>query len=435
LALLFGLPLLTSLFPYYYYRYTTPVRSMQRLTKGGRATVSRRLFLFFQYTITFFIIILSLFFVKQLNYLLSMDVGYRTQAVIKAPFIPQRENYSDPDWEKRREVENRLKDEIKQKLDASPLLSGWISGSSPNSRNFGSEFRKPGGEFQTMTMLHSDEKWLKLFDIQLAEGRMWDPEQGDDFFSYKLIVSESALKLFEITDYREALLEPVQRIWWSTGREEEMKTNPPYRIVGVVKDFYTSHLSQPQHPIAMYYSTDGFYETIIASFTPGKEKEVIELMKKTHDETVGGEFTYSFVKDEVAAVYKDDKRVATIYSLFSLIAIVISSLGLFSMSLFDIRQQRKSIAIRKINGATTREMMSLLLRKYILLLSVSFVVAIPLSLLAIFRYLEDFAFKAPVSWWIFALALLITGGISLLTLIKQIHKASNSNPAETIKTE
>ncbi|MDR1981380.1 MAG: ABC transporter permease, partial [Tannerellaceae bacterium] len=427
LGLLFVLPLVTSLFPYYHYTYSTPVRSLQQVSKGGKAGLSRRAFLLFQYVITFTMIILSLFFVKQLNYMLHAHIGYRTEGIIKVPFLRQKEYNKFTDEE--REKEKQFQDEIKQKLDASPLITDWIIGNSPNSRHSSFEFRKPGGEFKKVTMLGADEKWLNLFDIQLVEGRLLEDDK-DDFYGYNLIVSESALKLFEIDDYREAELEPFQRLWWATGSEEERNSNPPYRIVGVVKDYYTSHLSQPQHPVVIYYSPSWLYDPVIAAYTPGREKEVVAFMKQTYDEIVGGEFSYSFLADEVAAVYREDKRVATIYSLFSLIAIIVSSLGLFSLSLFDVRRQRKNITIRKINGATTKEIMSLLLKKYIFLLGISFVVAAPLSWLAITRYLEGFAFKAPVSWWLFAVALIITAAVSLLTLVWQIRQAASANPAE-----
>ena len=163
--------------------------------------------------------------------------------------------------------------------------------------------------------------------------------------------------------------------------------------------------------------------------------EAIKLLKELHDKTIGGEFEYTFVEDEISAMYEKDRLVARIYSVFTLVSILISSMGLFSLSLFDIQQRYKEIAIRKVNGATTGAIMNLLLRKYYKLLGFSFLIATPLSWLAITRYLENFANKAPLSWWIFAIAFLITAGISLLTLIWQIRKAARTNPAKAIKTE
>ena len=173
----------------------------------------------------------------------------------------------------------------------------------------------------------------------------------------------------------------------------------------------------------------------MASIIPGRTQEAIEFLRNLHDETVGGEFSYSFVEDEVRAMYVEDTKIATIYSIFTLTAIFISALGLFSMSLFDIQQRRKEIAIRKINGATITDIIRLLLKKFFFSLFLSFIIATPAALFIIHRYLEGFAHKASVSWWLFAAAVAPTAAISLLTLIYQTQKAANQNPADVIKTE
>jgi ABC-type antimicrobial peptide transport system permease subunit len=110
------------------------------------------------------------------------------------------------------------------------------------------------------------------------------------------------------------------------------------------------------------------------------------------------------VEDEVAALYRDDRKVALIYSAFTVIAILISVLELFGLSLFDIRQRRREIAIRKVSGASTGTIIRLLLKRYFVLPGIAFAVSIPVALFAIHRYLENFAFKAAVSWWLFPVA-------------------------------
>jgi ABC-type antimicrobial peptide transport system permease subunit len=235
-------------------------------------------------------------------------------------------------------------------------------------------------------------------------------------------------------DYRNAEVQPSMRLWW-VDEDEEMKTNPPYRIVGVVKNFHAKHLSQQLDPAVYCFANANTYKPVIASFAPERRQEVIEFMKNLHDELVGGEFTYSFIEDEIAAMYKDDKKVAVICTVFTGIAILISMLGLLGISLFDIRQRRKEIAIRKINGAEIIDIIRLLLKKYFVLLGVAFVVAVPVALFVIQKYLENFAYKAPVSWWLFAVALVVTVAVSLMTLIYQTYKAGNENPADVIKSE
>jgi ABC-type antimicrobial peptide transport system permease subunit len=436
LTLLFTLPLITSIAPFLRYHYASPVRSLKSVGIKDKSLLSGRFFLTFQYFLTMVMITISLFFVKQLHFMLHKDLGYRTQNIIKAPFIKDDHvSYGGTLEEHQAKMEKtkHIMDEVKQKLDASTLFENWTWGESPNQASRSTfSFRNPGAELQETTLIGADETWFKLFEIQLVDGRLWDNSIDKAFTAYDMIVGESTLKQFGITNYTEAELEPYRRIWWSEG---DMSKNPPYRIVGVVKDFYTAHLAQKQNPITIYFSDADPREPIMASFAPGRQKEVIEFMRNLHEELIGGEFNYTFVEDEVAETYKEDKKVATIYSVFTVIAILISILGLFGLSLFDIQQRRKEIAIRKVNGASTKEIIRLLLNKYFVLLGIGFAVSVPVALFAIHKYLENFAFKAPVSWWLFAIALIVTAAVSLLTLIYQTHKASNENPAEVIKAE
>ncbi|MDR2383148.1 MAG: ABC transporter permease, partial [Prevotellaceae bacterium] len=337
------LPATASFAPYLRYRYFSPLRSLRTVNDGNKSLFSRKFFLGFQYFLTMGLIVVSLFFVKQLNFMLDKDLGYRTNDIIKVPFLTNSSTV----------VSNRviLKDNseifnvLKQKLNASPLLECWSMGNHfpvGGVTMFKNKFAFSGKEIQC-SMFGIDETWLKIFGIQLLDGRLWNNET-DRFGMYNLIVTESMLKQLDITDYREAKIQSDKNIWFS-------KDNNPYSIVGVVKDFQVEHLSQRNDPAAFVFYGQLFGESVIASFAPERRRDVIELMKNLHDELVGGEFTYSFIEDAVAAMYNEDKKVAMVCTVFTGIAIVISMLGLFGISLFDIRQRRKEIAIRKINGA------------------------------------------------------------------------------------
>ena len=141
------------------------------------------------------------------------------------------------------------------------------------------------------------------------------------------------------------------------------------------------------------------------------------------------------MKDDVAELYKNDRQIASVYALFACIAIVIVCLGLFGISLFDIRQRSREVAIRKVNGASLKDLYLLLGRKYLIILSGAFAVALPLSWYLIYEYTKDFVVKAPISIGIFFIALLLVGGISLGTLFWQINKIAYIDPAKIMKTE
>ena len=435
LGLLVCIPVVTTLVPFLRYNYSAPITSLRSIGHTGGRSATRKVFLGFQYGITLVMIIVSLFFLKQLRSMLSADPGFRTEDIIQATF--QKRNTGPVSQETIQEM-NDLQDEIRQKIDASPLFENWTFGTNPVSRGTKDKI-SIGEKSLEITRLSSNEKWMRLFEIPIVDGRMWDGEL-DHFEDDKFILSESAVRELGITDIRQTTITCETVLWVSVTRGPDgegaiMQNGFIYTVVGVIPDIHTKHLGAENYPMVFLYGGESSYDPLLAAIAPGKRQEAIEFLRQLHDETVGGEFTYSFIEDDVKALYAEDRKVATIYSIFTVIAILISVLGLFSMSLFDVQQRYKEIAIRKVNGATTSVIIGLLLKKYIVLLGISFVIAVPVAWYAIQRYLEGFAYKTAVSWWIFAAALLITAGISLLTLIHQTRRAAAANPADVIRNE
>lgn len=435
-GILFILPAFTSLIPFIRYNYSAPITSLGSVNRSGGSVISRKLFLAAQYIITFSLVICSLFFIKQLQFMLNVDPGIRTKDIIQTQFLKYNstERYTNKEeWEKERAKKQRITDELKQKMDASPLFQHWTYGDSPVGKGEGHfKFKSPNSEFKSVALMFVSPAWMKLFNIELTEGEMIDKE--DDIpLDYNIYISESAKKLLDINDIKTTEIQPEQRLWFNTG--SDMSKNPPYRILGTFKDFNVSHMGMQNAPAVLHPSGGWHEESLIASIVPGRRQEAIQFLKSLHDELIGGNFEYSFIEDEYRALYQEDVQITWVYSIFALIAILISSLGLFSLSLFDVQQRYREIAIRKVNGATTVVVMRMLLQKYYRLLGIAFLIATPISWLAIKRYLEDFAHKAPISWWIFVVALIVTGGISLATLIWQIRKAAETNPANAIKSE
>jgi ABC-type antimicrobial peptide transport system permease subunit len=414
LTLAAALPVAVSIAPSLRYRYFSPIRSLQSINAGNKSLFSRKFYLCFQYFMTIGLIVVSLFFMKQLNFMLDKDLGFRTHDIIKVAFM---KSTNVGQFEKFYNKEKAVADELKQKLDASPLLEHWSFGGFPTDNNYELALNAADGKLQTATLMDVDETWLKVFDIKLLDGRLWDAEKDNRMRN--IIVNESTLKQFGITNYREG----------------KLRSN--WNIIGVVKDFNTAHLSKQINPLVFSFSGRFFGQydyPVIVSFAPGRKQEVIEFMKNLHNELIGGEFEYTLIEDEIAKLYSEDKKVSVICTAFTGMAILISMLGLLGISLFDIRQRRKEIAIRKIHGAMMKDVLSLLLKKYFVLLGMAFVVSIPAALFVIMKYLENFAYKAPVSWWLFAVALVVTVIVSLLTLIWQAYKAGSEPPAEVVKS-
>lgn len=427
-GILLLLPVITSVYPFFRYNYSAPITSLRSINRGGGSTISRSLFLGLQYTITIILIVVSIFFIKQLNFMLNTDLGYRTEHIIKTQLL--HDPTSDKEWEEARQKAML----IYQKVETTPLLSAYAFGNAPYSPRYTTPIKVPGGEYKDIVCQSVSENYFKLFNIQLKDGRLWDnASESYTYTDYNVIINETAQKLFNIKNLNGAILEAERPFIFSSM--EEFNKIPQYNIVGIVKDFSTGHLSTATLPILYYYYKDDPREAFMAHIPDGKEQEAISFLKQLYQEVEGGEFNYTFISEEIRNMYNKDEQISYIYSVFAIIAILISSLGLFGLSLFDVQQRYQEIAIRKVNGATTFIMMQMLLQKYYKLLGIAFLIATPISWLAISWYLENFAHKAPVSWWIFVVALIITGGISLVTLIWQIHKAAETNPAKAMKSE
>lgn len=439
--LLVLIPLVTTVFPYLRYRYSTPISELRSVGHTSGRGIMRRIFLLIQYVLTIFMIILSLAFNRQLHTMLNAERGYRTEGIIHLPAFSTRSAdnviyVSDEEWYKRQAREEAMDLLVRQKMDASPLFTKWAFGDSPvlGELSYGVPFSYGGGEFKEAVLIDADRQWLDLFEIELLDGRLFDDR--DQWGDYAVIVSEDALDYYGISDWRSATLQPQSRLWWSSlVPEEEMQKNPPYSIIGVIRSFRGGHIGHSKFPALFTFSDTSTRADLFAVIAPGRKQEAIEFLRELREQTFGGEFTYTFIEDEVEAMYAEDRKVAAIYTIFTVIAILISMLGLFSMSLFDVQQRYNEIAIRKVNGATTGRIIGLLLKRYIVLLAAAFAVASPLAWLAVERYLEDFALRTPVSWTIFAAALAATVAVSLTTLIFQTARAARMNPAAVIRNE
>jgi ABC-type antimicrobial peptide transport system permease subunit len=426
------LPFITSLYPFLRYAYSAPITSLRSVNAGGVSLVSRRLFLLLQYVITFGLLVISLFFMKQLHYMLNANLGYNSENVIMSRMmsIPTSFDYGISSFQ--RSEQNRKY--IEQKMSESPLFSNWTYGEPlynaqavlPMKRTDEDGYKPVGTDFIA-------PGYMDMFAFDLLEGRLWD--STDVFTQYKCIINESAKRMFNIQDIHSVQLQPERRLWYSQGIDDDK--NPPYEIVGVIRDYNTGHLSKSTVPMVFCFNETGSpYSFLMARFIPGKEKEAVAYLQDLYQEINGNaDFSHSLLEDNIAKIYEEDKRISDVYVTFAFLAIFISCLGLFALSLFDIRQRYREIALRKVNGAKAVDIMRLLLKKYVYLLGASFVVAVPVSYWVISQYMESFAHRTAFSWWLFAISAVVVTGVSVLTLMWQVRRAMKINPASAMKSE
>ena len=446
LSILFVFPFITMLYPYFRHVYSRPVSSIKGIRQGGGSPLSRSLFLTVQYVITFGLIVVSTYFAKQLHEVLNADLGFNTKNIIRCMLIPAENGdnviHSMEEWEKEKERDKRNAALIVHTLNSCPDIIAW----SPNDDFWGSTSSKArpiaqkagtDEEFVEGDNIDLSAADFSLFDIQVVEGRAWN--EDDNWKEYNLIINESAKKAMGITDIHTDMIQTKNRLW-SDGQTDH-NYNPPHRIVGVIKDIRTDHLSKAVQPMIYgYYPVSGEYfhpgRYILVRYQPGKQQEVLKLLTNLRNEVSGeGEFEYTFLEDDIAKRYENDRRIVRIYLTFAALAIAVSCLGLFGLSLFEIRLRYREIALRKVHGAKVSDIFRLLFKRYIILLGISALIAFPIAVFFIQKYMEDYAYRTPISWWIFLLALLIVAFISGCVLFWQISKAANINPAIVMKSE
>ena len=423
LGILLLLPIITSIYPFVKYSLDSPIRSIQSIGWSSRSVRSRMVFLGMQYVLTLIITVCALYYNTQLSLLLNTNPGFRTQNIIAVKLIYSSQDYSGYSEEKYQK-ERARNIAIGEKLKGCPVIENiepvWDK---ITERAYESNYITPEGEKTLLARRLVSPSFFKLFNIELEEGVI--PENNEKIC---YIINRAAMKALQFSSLEDASIVEENRY----RRNKNTPFNP---IIAIAKDYYGGHLSMGAQPTVYEIGNFG-RESVYIAYQEGKLQELLKYLRGIMKEFYGTETVeYSILDEEVKAIYQEDRKIAGIYNIFAVIAIVVSCLGLFGISLFDIRQRYREIAIRKVNGAGLKDLYRLLFKKYLLVLVASFVVATPLAYYLIHRYTADFAVKAPIGIGIFVWALLLIVAISVGTLWWQIRKASNIDPAVVMKSE
>jgi putative ABC transport system permease protein len=260
-----------------------------------------------------------------------------------------------------------------------------------------------------------DKEFLKTFDISLLDGRDFmtsDLEKG-------CYVNEAFLKMKNWTKPEEYFNQEVNR----------------FRIVGVVNDFSCNSLHETIIPTILYYSNTNMYALNLRLLEGDVRQQLSQIESVWNQLLPGNFFNYKFYDDVFDNMYKREEKLGKAISLFSLIAFFITAMGLLGMIMNITILRTKEIGVRKVNGAKVHEILQLINTSFIKWVSIAFVIATPIAYFVMSKWLENFAYKTDLSWWIFALAGLMATGIALLTVSWQSWKAATRNPVEALRYE
>ena len=427
------MPLLTSIYPYIRYNYRTAITSIRHIGTNRQSVHVRMIFLFVQYILTLIIVIVSLYFGKHLHFLQTTPPGFHTEHILVTDLLKEERLIGNTTKETFKEVLSR-RTLVKQKLNECPYIESYIYASKLLKNEQRTFINDKNQKVKCLYMV-VPSTFFDIYDIPVIEGQI--PTDGKGVIDGRLILNRAAMKAFDHTNLEGVFIhEESSAVIVENPDGNIYRPSQKKPVVAVVEDFYNGHLTQGIKPMIFLPSKNPPSGEASIRVRPGQEKACIdylrEMVREIHQTD---DFTYTWLKDIVLKFYEDDHQVTIIYSVFALIGIVVSCLGMFGISLFDIRQRYREIAIRKVNGASMKDLYQLLFKKYLLVLGASFVVAVPIAYYLIHQYTTDFVIKAPMGIGIFVIALLLVALISMGTLWWQTRKAANIDPATVMKKE
>jgi len=295
-----------------------------------------------------------------------------------------------------------------------PITEGW-------SNSWGFEWKGKKQDDKTIiNRFVADDAIVKTTGLQLVEGRDFDLSRYPTD-STAAIINEAAHKHMGFE-------EPIGQIIKDNGID--------WHVVGVVKDFVLKSPFQQIEPMVIE-GAKAWFQAIHIKFDPGKStRESIAqteaVFKKYNPEYP---FNYQFVDQEYAKKFNDEQRTGKLASMFTLLTIIISCLGLFGLASYMAENRTKEIGIRKVLGASITNITSLLSKDFLKLILIAFLIAVPISWYFMNKWLEDFAYRITISWWFFALAGILAIAIALATVSYQAIKAAIANPVKSLRTE
>ena len=419
---LFFVTILSGVYPALMLSSYHPVNSLKGMSlpkvKAGNL---RRVLVVFQFFISTALIICVIVIFKQTRYMQNLDPGFRKDNIVRVELPYSTLMSSGPD-----NAQLNLQT-IKGKLLSHPDIVG-VSLSSQTIENNRNSYGSPnadwdgkiGDNYPTFSSLKVDVDFIDIYELQLVDGRWFGVGEAD---RENVILNETAIREYGIK-------EPY------IGERFEFKSNGMKgHIIGVAKDFHFHSLHEKITPLLIHQNNSINY-MINIKIQDGKSAEAVQAIETIWREFFPNDlFEYVFVDDAVALLYKSDIRISRMILVFSILAVLIAVLGLFSLSTFAIERRTKEIGIRKVLGVSVLGIVQLLTREFIILVAVSFVIATPLSWWVMSNWLENFAYRINFDWWIFAMAALIVIPLALFAVGFQTIKAAIANPVKAIKSE
>jgi len=392
-----------------------PVNALKsKLTVNTAKGISlRRGLVVFQFIIAQALIIGTLIIVKQMDYFMNQPLGFDKDAIVNVPFRPDSTG-------------SELTDYLRQQLLQ-------VNGVQAVSFSSNTPVEDDNNKFTTLKFDHAikdedfqaivkfaDNEYVPTYKLQLVAGRNVQPSG----MTREFLVNESFVKSLGLKP--EDILNKEVSIWGDVIK---------CPAVGVVKDFNDRSLRQSVAPLII--TTNGtMYRQGSIKLTTTNISSTMQAIKKIWQQTFPDYvYDYRFLDDKIESFYKQENQLSQLYKIFAAIAIFLSCLGLYGLASFMAVQRIKEVGIRKVLGATAGNIVYLFSKEFIMLIAIAFVIATPLASYFMDKWLQNYAYRIDISWWIFLVGGVAAIIIALVTISFQAIKAAMANPVKSLRTE
>jgi len=402
-----GTLLVSSIYPAILLSSFQPVKALKgKMSAGISNAVFRKVLVVIQFAFSVILITGTIIIGNQLKYIRSKQLGYDKENVLSLWTINMTPHF----------------DAIKSELLKQPGISN-VTWASMNIVNYGGQTGdnswdgKENGETLMLSPMNVDKDFISFFKMQLLEGSGFTGNISD---SMHFILNEAAVKAARLKD-------PVGKKFRLSKTEGT--------IVGVVKDFHFSSMRQKIRPAIFYCQSKNYGQIYVK--TTGKNIPAVISAAETQWKKYnpGFPFEYNFLDDRFKSLYESEQRTGLLFNIFSGIAIFISCLGLLGLAAYTAQVRTREIGVRKVLGASVASVLRLLAFDFMKLVVMAIIVATPASWYFMNKWLQDFAYKINIGWFVFVLAGLLAIAVALLTISFQSIKAALANPVRSLRTE
>ncbi len=411
---------LSGIYPALFQSGLKPLQLLKNKIKVGKVNISlRRSLVVFQFTLSIIMIIVTLVVYQQMKYINKKDLGFTKEQLLVV-------DINSGSVRRNAELIRNEFEKLAQVKDVS--ITSRVPGEWKNLRKVKVSDRQAGtAEVNEMYFLGVDDQFLKTYEITLAQGRNF--MHGSTADSASVMINQTAAKKMGITEANGQLIEMP----FSAKK-------PPFvaRLVGIVEDFNFQSLHEPLAPMVLGFRSnpvqlvDYFTARVEPQNMAATIKQMEAVLYKIDPTHL---FEYHFLDKQWELFYADDKVKQTIFLAAAALAILIACLGLFGLATYTAQQRIKEIGVRRVLGASMQSIVAMLSKEFLLLVLVAALIAFPIGWWFTHQWLDAFAYRVEVGWWIFLMAGALAMVIAMITISYQAIQAAMANPVKSLKNE